>query len=81
MVDGTHLICLMLAMNQPNGDHLRQSHLPRSTAASIPINCATINAGTPVGSIPAKVSDSDLANVTAGFAKDVDAVNQYVAVM
>jgi hypothetical protein len=31
--------------------------------------------------MPAKVSLSDLAIVTAGFANDVDAVNQYAAVM
>jgi hypothetical protein len=31
---------------------------------------------TPVGAIPAKVFDSERAIVTAGLAKDVDAVNQ-----
>jgi hypothetical protein len=31
--------------------------------------------------MPAKVSLNDLAMVTAGFAKDVDAVNQYAAVI
>jgi hypothetical protein len=31
--------------------------------------------------MPANVSDNDRATVTAGFAKDVDAVNQYAAVM
>jgi hypothetical protein len=36
---------------------------------------------TPVGAIPAKVSDNERAIVTAGFAKDVEAVNQYAAVM
>jgi hypothetical protein len=38
-------------------------------------------AATPEGAIPAKVSESDLAMVTAGLAKDVEAVNQYAEVM
>ena len=40
-----------------------------------------MNSGTSTGAIPAKVSDKDRAMVTAGFAKEVDAVNQYAAVM
>jgi hypothetical protein len=39
------------------------------------------NAGIPDGAIPANVSDSDRASVTAGLANEVDAVNQYAAVM
>jgi len=39
-----------------------------------------MNAGTPAGAIPANVSESDLAMVTAGLANDVEAVNQYAAV-
>ena len=35
-----------------------------------------MNANTPAGAIPAKVSDSDRAIVTAGLANDVEAVNQ-----
>jgi hypothetical protein len=35
-----------------------------------------MKAGAPAGAIPAKVSESDRATVTAGLAKDVDAVNQ-----
>jgi hypothetical protein len=31
--------------------------------------------------MPAKVSDIDRARVTAGFANEVEAVNQYAAVM
>ena len=38
-----------------------------------------MNAGTSVGRIPAKVSDSDRAMVIAGLANDVEAVNQYAA--
>jgi hypothetical protein len=40
-----------------------------------------MNGTTPPGAIPANVSDSERATVTAGFANDVDAVNQYAAVM
>jgi hypothetical protein len=40
-----------------------------------------MKATTPLGAIPANVSDSERANVTAGFAKEVEAVNQYAAVM
>ena len=47
----------------------------------MPTNCAAINAMTPAGAIPAKVSDSEPAIVTAGLANEVDAVNQYAAVM
>jgi hypothetical protein len=35
-----------------------------------------MKAGTPAGAMPANVSDSDLAMVTAGLAKEVEAVNQ-----
>jgi hypothetical protein len=40
-----------------------------------------MNAATWLGAIPAKVSLSERANVTAGFAKLVDDVNQYAAVI
>jgi hypothetical protein len=45
------------------------------------MNCATTNAIIPAGAIPAKVSDNERAIVTAGLAKEVEAVNQYAAVM
>jgi hypothetical protein len=35
-----------------------------------------MKAATPVGAIPAKVSESDLVMVTAGLANEVEAVNQ-----
>ena len=35
-----------------------------------------MKAATPAGAIPAKVSDNDRAIVTAGFANEVEAVNQ-----
>jgi hypothetical protein len=40
-----------------------------------------MNNGTSAGSIPENVSDKDRASVTAGFANEVDGVNQYAAVM
>jgi hypothetical protein len=40
-----------------------------------------MNPGTSAGRIPVNVSVAARARVTAGFAKDVEAVNQYAAVM
>jgi len=40
-----------------------------------------MNIGTSMGLMPANVSLRPLAMVTAGFANEVDAVNQYAAVM
>ena len=37
--------------------------------------------GVSAGRIPAKVSLTERASVTAGFAKDVDAVNQYAPII
>ena len=48
----------------------------KSIATSAPLNCAKIKAGVSLGRIPTNVSLSERARVTAGFAKDVDAVNQ-----
>jgi hypothetical protein len=45
-------------------------------AASAPVNCAAIKAGISIGRIPEKVLVSDRAIVIAGFANDVEAVNQ-----
>ena len=59
----------------------RQNHPPTRMAASMPISWAAMNAGTPAGAIPANVSDSERAIVTAGLANDVEAVNQYAEVM
>jgi hypothetical protein len=42
----------------------------------MPVNCAAVNATTPLGAMPAKVLESARAMVTAGLAKDVEAVNQ-----
>lgn len=47
-----------------------------ATATIAPANCATMNAGTPAGAIPANVLDSERAIVTAGLANEVEAVNQ-----
>src|SRR6185503_4476503 len=53
-----------------------QIHRARNVARAAHVNCARMKAMTPAGAIPAKVSDSARARVTAGLAKDVEAVNQ-----
>ena len=52
------------------------SQRPSAAAARAPRICATMKPGTSAGAMPAKVSLSDRPMVTAGLAKDVDAVNQ-----
>src|ERR1044072_7294936 len=52
-----------------------------AVAKNAPPNCARMKAGASVGLMPANVSLIDLAKVTAGFANEVEAVNQYAAVM
>lgn len=52
-----------------------QIHRARNVARAAPVNCARMKAMTPAGAIPAKVSESARARVTAGLAKDVEAVN------
>src|SRR5437868_5125254 len=42
-----------------------------------PMSCMTMNIGTELGAMPAKVFESVRAMVTAGLAKLVDEVNQY----
>ncbi len=59
----------------------RHNQFPRATAVTIPASWAATKAATFAGAIPAKVFDSDRAIVTAGLANDVEAVNQYAAVM
>jgi hypothetical protein len=53
-----------------------QSHCAKTVASAAPANCATMKAMTPAGAMPAKVFEKARANVTAGFANEVDAVNQ-----
>ena len=64
-----------------NGSLAAQSHWARIVASAAPANCATMKARTPAGAIPAKVFERARAKVTAGFANEVEAVNQYAAVM
>src|SRR5262245_32191909 len=49
---------------------------PNNVAVMAPAICPPINRGTLLGEIPAKVSVIARANVTAGFANDVEDVNQ-----
>jgi|SRR6266404_9237658 len=57
------------------------SHRNNRVAVSAPAICAATNAGTSTGRIPENVSEMERATVTAGFANDVEDVNQYAAVM
>jgi hypothetical protein len=57
------------------------SHPQNSAAAAPPAICAAMNAGAPAGAIPVNVSVNARAIVTAGFANEVDEVNQYAAPM
>jgi hypothetical protein len=52
------------------------SHRKRAVAVAAPRSCAATNAGTSAGRMPANVSLAARASVTAGFANEVDAVNQ-----
>ena len=60
---------------------LGTSQRKRNVAAIAPRSCAATNGGTSRGRIPANVSDRERAMVTAGFANEVEEVNQYAAVM
>ena len=59
----------------------RASQRNSAVAAAAPTSCATMNPGASAGRMPANVSVAARASVTAGLANDVDAVNQYAAVM
>jgi hypothetical protein len=56
-------------------------HQRRRVPAAAPASCATTKAGTSAGRIPANVSLAVLASVTAGFANEVEDVNQYAPAM
>ena len=49
--------------------------------AAAPASCAMMNIGTSMSLMPANVSVTALASVTAGFADEVEAVNRYAEVM
>jgi hypothetical protein len=57
------------------------SHSKRAVAAAAPKSWAAMNPGSSVGRIPATVLVAVRASVTAGFAKEVDAVKQQATVM
>jgi hypothetical protein len=57
------------------------NQLANAMANRAPKICARMKGGTPDGSMPAKVSESARAMVTAGLANEVEAVNQYADVM
>jgi hypothetical protein len=55
--------------------------LVSASPRAAPKICAAIKGATELGAIPAKVSESVLAIVTAGLAKLVDEVKKYAADM
>ena len=57
------------------------SHAIRAIPARAPRSCATMNIGTSSGAMPAKVAVNARAIVTAGFANEVEAVNQYASML
>jgi hypothetical protein len=57
------------------------NHSKNHVAVTAPAICTAINGGTSIGRIPAKLSVMERASVTAGLANEVEAVNQYAAVM
>ena len=56
-------------------------HRNNIVAAAAPPNSARIKPGTSIGRMPLNVFVTALAKATAGLANEVDAVNQYAAVM
>jgi len=62
-------------------DRAAASQRNSAVAAAAPRICATMNAGASAGRIPANVLLMLRASVIAGFANDVEDVNQYAAVM
>ena len=59
----------------------RKSHPAKPPPATAPTICAAMKPGMFEGAIPENVSVKARAKVTAGLAKEVDAVNQYAEVM
>jgi hypothetical protein len=55
---------------------LKADQLNNNVAVVAPAVCAKIKPGTSIGRMPANVSVIDRATVTAGFANEVEAVNQ-----
>src|SRR5712691_1426324 len=66
---------------QSEGSGGGRSQRKSSVAAAAPSSCARTNAATSAGRIPAKVLLAARAMVTAGFANEVEAVNQYAEVI
>src|SRR5215510_3027884 len=67
---------LQASSPQSVGNGKGSSQRNTSVATAAPSSCARMNAATSSGRIPAKVLLAARASVTAGLAKEVDAVNQ-----
>lgn len=71
-----HYIKLRFFWFQPFSISSFNNQLKTNVADNAPQICASKNIGTFPGLIPAKVFETERANVTAGFANEVEAVNQ-----
>src|SRR5262249_35681762 len=72
-------VCTIVAASGPAP--IGTSQRNTDVAAPAPTICAAMNAGASAGRMPANVSLAERASVTAGLANEVEAVNQYAAVM
>ena len=80
MTFATTTVCAALRRTQAYAGSTRRLHKALSAKpARAPRIWATMNAGASAGRMPANVSERARAIVMAGFAKDVEAVNQYAA--
>ena len=70
------LIRMSCGVNQVSGESSRSSQPKKNVANVAATNWTATKATTCAGLIPANVSENPRAIVTAGFAKDVDDVNQ-----
>src|SRR5882724_6098053 len=68
-------------MDNRGGYGFCRKALSAARARAAPMNCERMKAGTFPRPMPANVAVKPRAKVTAGFANEVDAVNQYAAAM
>jgi hypothetical protein len=66
---------------EKDGLHEGKSHRNVAVAAPAPRSWTMMKPGASLGRMPANVSLAERARVTAGFANEVEDVNQYAAVM
>jgi len=81
VLDPFRIHCVRNENIRCNGRQAGYKPTKQAVAAAAPTNCAAMKPRTSAGRMPLKVSLAALARVAAGLANDVDAVNQYAAVM